>query len=300
MRLANGLILPLILISSLGASADQPHAVQRATEFLLDHSALRFFVDDFEPHFGMEGGNPFVRRLSSNNDILAATYDNYQSACQFDLTAYSGARDKEKIVEMTRSIFMAFLNKSDTKNRTCFVTIASFAGNQHYAVLDFTINAFSHCGRGSGPYVSETGNGIAYLVKLDAGGSATEVRLSRGVETHDCRDGVRDWWLTPALVESVRNFEKIETLHSLSDRGVVFRQPDGLYIVYINVNDTDYKRFRLCAIEEIEALHRDDAPFISAIKTVDIDKLADTVLTDQNIFPHRDLRAYTLCKIVSE
>ena len=299
MRLASGLILSLISVNAFAARADQPYPVQRATEYILGHSALRSVIDDLEPYFGENGGNPFIRRLSSNHNIFAVTFDKHKIACQFDLTQYLGSREQSALVGLATNLLGNVLEDSDVGKGSCFATVSSFDTNQHYAVLNFTSNASPHCGQGGGSGLERGGVDAAYLFRLDSNASV-QFRRARTVKGHDCRDSVANWWWSAAIKEAVQNIETIGIVHSISDQGVAVQHNDGRYIAYLNVGTDRAKVFQLCTLSDLSAFHLADSTFLTAANNLGMERIADAIFTDPNVFPGRDTLGYVLCQKVSD
>lgn len=288
-------------MNSVEVHADQPYPVQRATEFLLSHSELRSMVDALGPHFGSDTGNPLIRRLSSDSNIVAATHDQYRAACKIDLTQADDSWDNGKVLSLASALFLSVLTQEDLMDGTCFVTVANAAASQQYAFINVVTNRQAYCGRGGGVGTAAVAReDVGYLLVLGDDVTPQRIFKADSVMSHDCRDGVRSWWTNSAIKQLVTISDQIASLHSISNEGLSFRASDGRYLAYVVISPDVHRRARVCSVEELTANLSGGVVVSSQVEGRSDEDVANAVFAEEPFLMKRDTQAYTLCEFIAD
>lgn len=288
-------------MDSTEVHADQPYPVQRATEFLLSHSELRSMVEALGPHFGADNGNPLIRRLSTDSNIVAATHDQYRAACKIDLTQADDPWDNGKVFALASTLFLSILTQDDLMGGTCFVTVANAAASQQYAIINIVANRHAYCGRGGGSSTAAVAReDVGYLLILGNDLTPQRVFRAHSVMSHDCRDGVQSWWANSAVKQLVTMAGQIVSLHSISNEGLSFRTSDGRYLAYIAISSDVHRKARVCSVEELTANLSGGVAVSSQVEGRSDEDVANAVFAEEPFLMKRDTQAYTLCEFIAD
>lgn len=288
-------------MDSTEVNADQPYPVQRATEYLLSHSELRSKVDALGPHFGADDGNPLIRRLSTDSNIVAATHDQYRAACKIDLTHADESWGNGEVFSLASALFLHVITQDDLRDGTCFVTVANAAASEQYAVINIVANRHAYCGRGGGVGAAAVAReDVGYLLVLGDDLTPQRVFRAHSVMSHDCRDGVRSWWTNSAIKQLVTISAQVKSLHSISNEGLSFQTNDGRYLAHIAVSSEVHKKARVCSVEELSANLSGGEVVSSQFEGRSDEDVANAVFAEEPFLMKRDTQAYTLCEFIAD